>query len=170
MTRSKLATIALASGLALAGFAVPAQAEVTAATFTITGGTLAITVPASTVALATVATGTLTAAGALGAVTVADTRGALLNSWATTITNTAFVTGTSTVSETVPATDVAYSSGAATAHSGTGAFVPGSKVTPPAHTAFAGNTSTTWNPTVTFVLLSSQVAGTYSGTITHSLA
>jgi hypothetical protein len=32
-----------------------------------------------------------------------------------------------------------------------------------------GNNTATWTPTVSFALISSQVAGTYSGTITHSV-
>lgn len=171
-TRSKLATLALSSGLAVAGFAGiagPAQAEVTTATFAITAGGLAITVPAS-VAFAAVSTGAASATGQLGAVTVADTRGALVNSWTTTVTSSAFTTGAGSPPEAVAAPMVAYSTGAATAQSGLGVFVPGTKLVPPTYTGAAGNSSTTWNPTVTFTLQSSQVAGTYSGTVTHSLA
>lgn len=170
-------------GLAVAGLAGPAQAvttDNTTATFTITAGELAITVPASTVALATgtVNTGAATAAGQLGPVTVSDTRGALLNNWTTTVSSTTFVLPgtTPTADETVAVNKIAYSSGAATASSGLGAFVPGVLVngalpgTAGSHTALAGNSSSTWNPTLTFTLLSSQVAGTYTGTITHSVA
>jgi hypothetical protein len=103
-------------------------------------------------------------------VTVSDTRGLLLNSWTTTVATTAFVTGTSTPNETVAAPMVAYSSGASTAHTGAGVFVPGTIAAPPNHTAVGGNSSTTWNPTLTFTLLSSQVAGIYTGIITHSVA
>ena len=168
-----VAIISLTTVLALAGLASPAQADVTGsttATFVISGGGLAITVPGSPVALATVSTGAPTASGQLGSVTVADTRGALINSWTTTVTSTAFVTGTSTPNETVTLPNVSYTSGAATAHTGLGVFVPGTLAVPPSHTALAGNSSTTWNPTLTFTLLSSQVAGTYSGLITHSVA
>lgn len=179
-TRSKLATIALTTGLAVAGLAGPAQAADTIATFTISAGSLALTVPASTVAIntGTVNTGAATAAGQLGGVTVADSRGALVNSWTTTISTTTFVLpgATPTSNETVAKANIAYSSGAFTAHSGLGAFVPGtltglgSPGTGGSHTGAAGNSSTTWNPTLTFTLLSSQVAGTYTGTITHSVA
>jgi hypothetical protein len=176
--------MALTSGLAVAGFAGvagPAQAAnsgSTITTFAITGGALNITVPASTVALntGTVNAGAATAAGQLGSVTVADTRGALVNSWTTTVSSTTFVTGGASADETVAVANIAYSSGAATAHTGLGAFVPGILVngtvpgTGGSHTGLAGNTSTTWNPTLTFTLLSSQVAGTYTGTITHSVA
>lgn len=172
-TRSKLATIALSTGLAFAGFAAPAHAAVTGdttATFTITAGALAITVPGSPVNFGAVATGAATAGGQLGTVTVADTRGLLLNSWTTTVTTTAFVTGTSTPNETVTAPNVAYSSGAAITQTGLGVFVPGTIAAPPSHTAVGGNSLTTWNPTLTFTLLSSQVAGIYTGIIGHSVA
>ena len=183
-TRSKLATIALSTGLAFAGFAGisgSAQAATsggTIATFTISAGSLAITIPASTVALATgtVATGATSASGPLGPVTVEDTRGALLNGWTNTVSSTTFVTGGSTANESVALTNIAYSSGLSTASSGLGVFVPSGTVSDfttakaaGTHTALAGNSSTTWNPTLTFTLLSSQVAGTYTGTITHSV-
>jgi hypothetical protein len=183
-TSSKFASLAATAALTIggiAGLASPAQAAnsgSTITTFAITGGALNITVPASTVALATgtVATGAATATGQLGSVTVADTRGALLNSWTTTVSSTTFVTGGSSADETVAVNQIAYSSGASTASSGLGVFVPGVLAngslpgTAGSHTALAGNSSTTWNPTLTFTLLSSQVAGTYTGTLTHSVA
>jgi hypothetical protein len=184
-TGSKLATAALTTGLALAGFAGmagPAHAVAgdTIATFTITGGSLAVTVPASTVALATgtVNTGASSASGQLGSVTVADNRGSLVNSWTTTVSSTTFVLpgATPTADETVAKANVAYSSGLSTAHTGLGLFVPGtlsglgSAGTGASYTGAAGVSSTTWNPTLTFTLLSSQVVGTYTGTINHSVA
>ena len=171
-TRSKLAALALSSGLAVAGFAGiagPAHAADTATTFAITGGALSLSVPA-TANLGAVATGTLVASGQLGPVTVADTRGALVNAWATTVTSSAFVTGTSTPAETVTEPNVAYLSGAFTDHSGLGVFVPGTKSPAPLYTGAAGNSSTTWDPTITMTLQSSQVAGTYTGIVTHSVA
>jgi len=178
---SRLATITLTTGLVIAGFAGPALAAnsgPTIATFAITGGALNITVPGSTVALATgtISTGALTASAPLGAVTVADTRGVLVNTWTTTVSSTPFVTGTTTANETVAKSNIAYSSGTATATSGLGAFVPGvlpnltANGTGASWTGAAGNNSATWDPTLTFTLLSSQVAGTYTGTITHSVA
>lgn len=182
--RSKLTAVALTSGLAVAGIAGvagPAQAANTGSTittFTLTGGALAITVPASTVALATgiVNTGAATAAGQLGNVTVADGRGLLVNSWTTTVSSTTFVLpgASPTANETVAVANIAYASGASTAHTGLGVFVP--TLVPTAlgadasYTGAAGNSSTTWDPTLTFTLLPSQVAGTYTGTVTHSVA
>ena len=177
---SKLATAVLATGLAVAGFAGPAQAATTddtTTTFTITAGALAVTAPA-TAALGTVATGAGTTSGQLGGVTIDDTRGALINSWTTTVSSSAFVLpgATPTANETVAVDQIAYSSGAFTAQSGLGTFVPGLLAnggvpgTAASYTGAAGNSSTTWNPTLTLTLLSSQVAGTYTGTVTHSVA
>lgn len=181
--KAKVAATAATTGLAVAalmGVAGPASAATTGgtiATFAITGGALNITVPASTVALtgATVGTGASSVAGQLGAVSVTDTRGALLTGWTVTVGSTSFVTGTATPNETVATGKVAYSSGPSTTTSGLGAFVPGTLATLTAAgtgaswTGVAGNDSATWNPTLTFTLLASQVAGTYSGTVTHSV-
>jgi hypothetical protein len=181
--RSKLVPLVVSTALAVAGlgvFAGPAQAAPgdTIATFAITGGTLSISVPASTVALATgtVNTGAATAAAQLGTVSVNDARGALLNHWTATVSSTTFVTGGGSASETVAKASIAYSSGAATSTTGLGAFVPGvlANLTNPgtaaSWTGAAGNDTAAWDPTLTFTLLSSQVAGTYTGTITHSVA
>ena len=181
---TKLTAGAAAGGLtlgALLGLAGPANAATsgsTITTFAITGGALNITVPASTVALATgtVNTGAATASGQLGSVAVADPRGALVNTWSTTVSSTTFVTGGASTNETVPLANIAYSSGGATSTSGLGTFVPG--VLPTMTTAgvganwtgLAGNNTAAWNPTLAFTLSPSQVAGTYTGTVTHSVA
>lgn len=183
-TRSKLATLTLSTGLALAGIAGisgPAEAATsggTIATFTITAGSLDIVVPGSTVALGTgvISTGTRTASATLGSVSVTDNRGALVGSWTTGVSSTSFVTGTSTANETVVPASIAYSAGAATATTGTGVFAPLTVValaaTPGSAATYVGvgNNSATWNPTLTFALGAQQVAGTYTGTITHSVA
>jgi hypothetical protein len=170
----------VATGVAVVPTAGAATTGNTTATFTLSaaGGGLAITVPASTVALATVSTGATSASGSLGTVTVTDTRAALAATWTTTVSSTTFTTGGASANETVALADVGYASGAGTAASGNiGAFVPLVN-TPMSALAAArtmtwagvGNNTVSWNPTVTFTLLTSQVAGTYTGTITHSVA
>lgn len=186
-TRSKLATIALTTGLAvagIAGIAGPAHAAITgdtSMTFTLSGGTLAITVPSSK-ALGSVATGTATTASAqLGTIAVTDTRGALLGSWTASVSSSDFTTGASTANETIAKANADYWSGAATATTGTGVFGPGqllvaNKVTlATSRTAFSasalvGNNTASWNPTVNVTIPSAAVAGDYTGTITHSIA
>ena len=180
--KTKLTAAAVTTGLAVGGLlgAAPAQASShtggTNTTFAINAGGLSITVPASK-AVAAVSTGASNASGQLGAVSVTDNRGLLVNSWSATVNTTNFVTGTSTTSETVTKSNVAYSSGAASSTTGLGAFVPtlaptavGEGVTGASWTGAAGNSTASWDPTLTFTLLGSQVAGTYSGTITHSVA
>ena len=129
----------------------------------------------------TVRSGSLSAP--LGSVTVTTTAGVLSDaSWTASVTATAFVTGGGTASETIPAGNVSYLAGAPTARTGfsASACVPG-QATPvslsTAQTAYTCNgvalvsaTSLTWNPTITITIPPSAVTGTYSGTITHSVA
>lgn len=182
--RSKLATIALSSGLVLAGSAgvsSPVHAADTTTTFTLAGGALAVSSPASK-ALGSVATGAAsTTAVQLGTVAVADSRGALLGAWTASVSSTDYTTGTASANETIAKANADYWSGLATAFSGTAVLLPGqasaaNEVTLGAsRTAFSasgviGNNTADWNPTVNVNIPAASVAGTYSGTITHSVA
>lgn len=171
---SKLATITLTTGIALAGIAGPAFAAntgATTATFIIsTGGTLDIAVPTSG-DLGTVTAAALTVSGSLGSVTVTDNRGMVAAVWTNSVVSTSFTNGTTTV----PATSVVYSSGTGTVTVGGGAFTQGTATiaTSAAAGAYAGvgNNVVTWNPTITITLpVAGKTIGTYSGTITHSVA
>jgi hypothetical protein len=97
------------------------------------------------------------------------------------VSSTDFTTGGATANETVAKGQVTYWSGAATASSGTAVFLPGqaaavnAQALSVARTAFSasaiiGNNSASWNPTVTVNVPAAAVAGTYTGTITHSVA
>ena len=185
--RKSLALAVAAFSVAGIGALVPVAASAactagsttcTDATVTINGGTtLAIAVPnGSTVNIATVATGALTASGALGSVSVTDNRGALAAAWTASAVASAFKTGGGTANETIAATNVTYSAGTGTAASGqVGTFTP-TGVTPIGVSApvgawaGTGNNTVSWNPTVAFALLPSQVAGVYAGTITQSVS
>jgi hypothetical protein len=174
--------VAALAGLAIAGSANLTPASATNATFTIGGGSLAVSDPTSTVNLGNVTPGSLVFAPQLGAVTVADSRGALVAAWTATVTSTDFVnvtTGGTSANEKVAVANIAYASGLGTNGTGTsGVFVPGviaSMALPAAVRvggSFAGTgaNSVSWNPTVSFTLLPTQTAGTYQGTITHSIA
>lgn len=170
---------ALAIGASALFLAAPASASAsTSATFTLTGGSLSISEPA-TANLGSAATGALTLSGSLGTVTVTDQRGALAANWTASVISTNFTTGASPGTyQTVTAASIAYSSGTATL-TGTpvGAFTPGVIAQMSSTTggvagvwAGTGNNTVSWNPTLTFTLSPSQVAGTYSGTVTHSVA
>src|SRR2546423_5485542 len=174
-----VASTALATA-ALVGLAPAAGAADTTTTFTLTGGALSISAPASK-ALGSAATGSATVSAQLGTTTVTDARGALLGSWTGSVASTDFTTGGATANETIAKADADYWSGAATSATGVGAFTPGqllvaNKVTLAAsRTAFSaasvvGNNTVAWNPTVIINVPAAAVAGTYSGTITHSVA
>jgi len=150
-----------------------------ATSITIASGLLAITAPAST-ALPSASPGGATSVR-LGTVTVTDNRGIASASWTATVTATTFVTGGGTVAETIPLTQVTYWAGPATATTGTGTFTPGQasataavSLTAP-QTAFSLSSgssvnSASWNPTLSVSVPAGAIAGTYTATITHSVA
>jgi len=119
--------------------------------------------------------------GALGDITVTDNRAELAPAWTATAVSSDFTTGGGTTAETIPASDVSYWSGQAIATTGPGVFTPGQPTAADAvviatpQTAFSlaggvGDNSATWDPTLIVAVPSGAVAGTYTGTITHSVA
>jgi hypothetical protein len=161
-------------GLLLAT-ALPASAADTTVTFAITSAGLTITAPGS-VSIGSVAAGATSISGQIGPVTVTDARGALNATWTATVTGTDFTTGGGTTPETIGNINVSYSPGSATSTTGNATFTPGAggiiNVPRTAFTATAikGNNSATWNPTLTVTIPTAAVAGTYSGTVTQSVA
>lgn len=178
--RKRLAVaLSLASAGSMVALAAPAGAA-QGVTFTLTAGALQVSDPADK-SLGSVATGTASISNTLGNTTVTDNRGALLGTWTASVSSTDFTTGTATADETITKDNVAYYSGLATASSGTAVRVPGqatalaSQSLSASRTAFSatgvvGNNSTTWVPTVVVTIPSDSVAGTYSGTVTHSVS
>ncbi|TKK87725.1 hypothetical protein FDA94_16220 [Herbidospora galbida] len=141
---------------------------------------LAITAPTSRALGSTTIGGQLSAQ--LGTVAVSDTRGSVTQiSYTATVSATNFTTTVGGNTSTISKPNISYWSGPATAVSGVGVFTPGQLAAANAialtgsHTAFAvtsavGNTSVSWNPTIIVRVPSSAAAGSYSGTITHSVA
>jgi hypothetical protein len=182
MTTRLAVIVGAGAVLAAVVTAAPAYAAPTGdstVTFTITGGSLDITVPA-TVALGSGAPGT-DVINALGAITVVDGRALLTAAWTTSVASTDFTTGGGTPAETVADTAVRYWSGPATATAGIGTFTPSQATaanavalsTGPnamATTAGVGNNSVTWNPTLIVAVPAAAVGGVYTGTVTHSVA
>lgn len=151
----------------------------TTTTFAVNAGALGVTVPASA-SLGAGNPGTSISA-ALGSVSVSDARALLTAAWTASATSTAFTTGGGTTPETIANSNVSYWSGAATATTGLGTFTPGqanagaavtmgSTVTAFTLASGVGNNSATWNPTIVVAVPSAAVAGTYTGTVTHSVA
>ena len=141
---------------------------------------LAITVPSSA-NLGSVPTGTLTRSAQLGTVTVTDDR-ALAVTWTATASSTDLVTGAGTAAETIAKASISYWSGPATASTGLAVRTPGQLTFAQAvtlavpRTAFSAlgtilvANSTSWNPTIVITIPPAAVAGTYTATITHSVA
>jgi hypothetical protein len=170
--------IALLAGgtiLPAAGPAMAAGTGSTTTTFSIVSGSLAISVPA-TASLGSVASGATVITALLGNVQVVDARASTAGSWTATVSSSSFLTGGGTPAETVPSSDVFYDAGQAIATSGTGTFTPGTPAAlTAAVTAFSassevGSTSVTWDPQITIQIPAAAVSGTYTGTITHSVA
>ncbi|MFJ8360717.1 hypothetical protein [Streptomyces sp. NPDC093984] len=160
---------------AVMALSTPATAADTVTTFTVTATTgLTITAPA-TASLSTATPGG-SATGQLGTVTVSDQRSQLGTTWTATVSlSSAFKTGGGTASETISGNNVTYTPGSATAETNPPhtAGNPGSLASP--ITAFSrtsgdGANSVSWNPTLTVNVPAGNVSGTYSGTITHSVA
>ncbi len=173
------ATVA-AVGL-MAGPAVAAPSADTVVTFDITAGTLDITAPPTASLPDGVSGGTIT--GQIGPVTVTDGRSSATPTWSVNVTSTDFTSGGGGTGLTIPAGDVDYWSGAATATTGDGTFTPGqatallavpldntTPITAFSHSGGTGDNSATWNPTLIVNVPLSAIAGTYSGTVTHSFA
>ncbi|MDH2425653.1 hypothetical protein [Sphaerisporangium sp. TRM90804] len=157
----------------------------TTVTFDIAAGALEITVP-DTADLANDGAPGGFAYGPLGAVTVDDNRASATPAWTVAVTSTDFVTaGGDDPGETIVNDSVYYCSGAATATTGDGTFTPGQTgcAAPPpptgqtldiertafAHAGGTGVNSATWNPLITIALALSNVAGQYTGTISHTV-
>lgn len=167
--RGRLRAIAgVAAMAAVLGAARPASA-------------LSVTAPTSMsfTAVSTTANGT-TISAQLGAVTAADAGvlGLLLGSFTASVSTTTFTTGGGSSWETIPKTSISYWSGTAT--SSAGSCTPGQAnadaavVLSATRTAFSCggllNVSATWNPAVLVTLPTPLIAGTWTATITHSVA
>jgi hypothetical protein len=166
--RTALVLAAAAAGL-VAMTASPAGAADTTATFTLTGGTLSLSVQ-PTAALIDAATGTTTVTGTLGTVSVIDLRGQE-SVWAATAASTAFACGPDELSST----SVQYGAGAVT---GTGSIaLPPSgiviidSVRPVVvPTSLSGNNTASWIPTLHVTMPAGALADTYTGIVTTSVA
>ncbi|HEX3394795.1 MAG TPA: hypothetical protein VHS52_09725 [Acidimicrobiales bacterium] len=161
------------------GAAVGIAAAVVLATPSLASA-LAVTVPSSA-DLGTVPSGTSTLSAKLGAITVTAS-GLVAPSFTASVSGTTFTTGAGGVNQTIAKASILYWSGPATSVSGLlGSGTPGQATSAQAQalttsrTAFSGtglllSISATWNPTIVINFPSSIVTGTYTATITHSVA
>jgi hypothetical protein len=176
-TRSLLvATVAavLLVGVALSG---PAEASGggSAATITVLGGSLSISVPPDAGNIGsrvnTVAGGTIS--GSLGQVQVNDARSAAAgSSWVVSVISTAF---TPPAGPAIAASAVGYTAGPIT-KVGTATYTASDPtdltgvVVAVTATGITGDNSATWDPTINVAVPGGMAAGVYSATITHSVS
>lgn len=177
MTSRRIAVAGIAA-LSIAALALPAQADTTTTTFSLTAGTMSIDAPAS-VDLGVHTLGTVTAIqGSLGTTTITDNRGGLLSAQIVTLTAGDFKTGAGGVNETILGSTVTAKSGPV-AHTNTtvtaikvettaAEVVSGSTIT--SFSAYDGNDVATYNPSITIPVPVTNVAGTYTGVITQTVA
>lgn len=153
----------------VAGSSLPAHADDTATTFSLTGGALTLSVGA-TAALADEASGVdaNVITGTLGVVTVDDARGGTAG-WVASAASTTFTGVGLSVSD-----GVAYTNGTMT-ETGANTVAPATGVSiveeaPVATaTAVSGNNTASWNPTLDVSMPAGALAGDYEGTVTTSL-
>ena len=142
---------------------------------------VAITVPSSA-DLGSVPSGTTSFSARLGTVTATDSGTLLLlPSFTASVTATNFTTGAGSAAETIPKASISYWSGPVTASTGSQTAVPGQLTALQAvtlsqsRTAFSSSglvleITTSWNPTIVINIPAAAIAGTYTATITHSVA
>jgi hypothetical protein len=117
----------------------------------------------------------------LGEVQVSDRRGGQSATWTATVVATDFTTPGGGAARQISRSQISYWSGQATRTTGPGTRVPGQPTSAQAQslsvprTAFAktsgnGNNITAWQPTLIVAVPATAVGGTYTGTITHSVA
>lgn len=145
----------------------------TITTFSVSSGSLVLTVPA-TANLGNGAPGT-TFSGSLGLVEVTDNRALVNAAWTTTVSSTDFTTGSGTAAETILSEDLTYSPGTVTTTGGISVLTHAVALSPssqPVVIASAGNGNNTahWNPTISVAVPASAVSGTYTGTISESVS
>lgn len=166
--RTPLVVAAVAA--ALVATALPASADDTATTFSLTGGTLALSVGASAT-LTDAATGTTAISGSLGNVSVTDNRGGVAE-WNVSAASTAF---TGAIVGGSSSTAVSYTGGAVT-ETGTITVADGVATTLTttaasvvAPTSLSGNNTAAWVPTLAVTMPAGALADSYSGTVTTSI-
>jgi len=178
--RKSLALLVATASLSGVGALVPAAANAadTTVTFTVNSGSLSVNAPASlSLSAANLALTAGSVTGTMTTNTITDTRGGLgLTGWTVTGSSTDFVTANNG-GFTIPKASVSLSSGAATIVSGVPVVVPsltgvsmGAPATILQATSATGSNQVTYTPTVAVTVPTNAVPGSYSGTITQTVA
>ncbi|MFD9282411.1 hypothetical protein ACFWD7_34940 [Streptomyces mirabilis] len=172
--RSVISPLIAGAAVAVLASPMPASAADTPVTVQVSSGTLDISVPTGPVNLGTVAASgsPQSVSSQLGNVTVTDGRGGTAG-WTATASAVDF-TGPQNISVSAPGSS-SYTTPLASV-SGTATVTPSdlNPLYPPGPvqvaTGVSGINSATWNPTIHLTVPANALAGTYSSTITHSVA
>lgn len=178
MTYKKVLTAgaALAAAASMLVSAPGAQAQSTEATLEVTlVGTLSVTAPATANLGSVPASAVAQDSGALGQVEVTDGRtgGILNNNWIASVKSEDFVSATTDTD--ILASTINYKpgtitpTGSVTSAIGTPTTAGLLASTAVVTTVATGTNSAAWNPVLSFVIANTVEAGTYTGTITHSV-
>jgi hypothetical protein len=168
-------TLSLTTVATLAVPAFAATAGGTTASFTLTGGTLSITVPTTPVSLGSSpeAVAGQVISGPLGQVQVTDARDPAAGSgWVATVISAAFTPG---AGPAIAASAISYNAGPIT-KVGTATYTANNPVDLTATVAvvtasgITGDNSATWNPTISIAVPGGTAATSYSALITHSVS
>ncbi|GAB2844522.1 hypothetical protein GCM10027176_55290 [Actinoallomurus bryophytorum] len=172
-----LTSITVTTGVSITGRTLAHNGAVTLDTNAIDGttcepGSLSISTPSARSLGSGTADTTIT--NTLGEVTVDDTRGTGPSDWIATVTSTDF---TEPGAPHIPPSAMTYRPGAPISGTGDGLFTPGTTGTLSStprtaysHTAGTGTNHLTWNPTLSIAIPFTAPGGTYTGTVTHSVA
>ncbi len=175
VTRLALGTAAAAA--ILGGLAVPASAATSPVTAAVSGGALSISAGGS-YTVPPIAPGGSAGASGQGAVTVTDQR-AGTTGWTASVQITAFTAAAPAsggAAPTMPATAAAYGATTATVTGGATvtAFGPTNDISKPVTvetaTAVNGNNTASWTPLLQVTAPAQALAGSYTATLTHSVA
>ncbi|MET8629649.1 hypothetical protein ABZW30_38980 [Kitasatospora sp. NPDC004669] len=170
--RTRILSVAAAAATLIMvqpSLAIAADDPSTTVTFTVTSGALSLSVPVSAT-LGSGAPGT-TISAPIGPCTVTDDRALASASWTVTAAETDFVNGASTI----PATNATYSVGTVTTTgtitvTTTNVTLSNAAQTVLTGSAGVGDNTASWDPTVAVSVPAGAVAGTYTGTLTQSVA
>jgi hypothetical protein len=183
MRNRNLAALALsATALAAAGLTAPAaHADTVTTTFDVTAGTLSIASAATTVNLGTSTSNVAgtTVTGQLPLVTVTDARASTAG-WTSKVASSDFTSGTKTIAAGKAKVYIPVGSGPTVVEGVvtatttavdalTGVTLSGTAADLVSATLATGSNQVTYTPTVQVTIDSTVLAGTYSGTITHSV-
>ena len=173
MRRTSLLLASAVIATATLATALPASAATTGTTtttFVLNGGALNLTV-APNVSIGTAFAGSSSVSGSLGTVSVADLRGGLVG-WTASASSTTFTTPAGDT----PSSSVTYVPGLAT-NTGIAVVLPvltatltGTPTAVMSSTGVIGTNTASWTPTLTVALPGNALAGTYTGTVTTSVA